>query len=197
MFNVAFPKTERQGGWGRSLDYIARNRTEWQRTLDTLTAANDARATAFRTNLQQIDSAVASVANGLPLAGTLKHTLNLYTNYEFSTGSLKGLRLGGGANLRGERYVGYQSRIATDPKSFQRLTTKGTALFSASVGYRTKLFSRPVNFQLNVENLFDEQFKRYTAFNTVTTPTGEVVFNGNNYGLQAPRRFILSTDVKF
>lgn len=197
MFNVAFPETERQGGWGRSLDYIARNRTEWQRTLDTLTAASDARATAFRTNLQQIDSAVASVANGLPLSGTLKHTANLYTNYEFSTGALKGLRLGGGANLRGERYVGYQSRIATDPKSFQRLTTKGTALCSASVGYRTKLFSRPVNFQLNVENLFDEQFKRYTAFNTITTPTGEVVFNGNNYGLQAPRRFILSTDVKF
>ncbi len=197
MFNLAFPETERQGGWTRSLDYIARNRAEWQRTLDALTAANDARATAFRTNLQQIDSAVASVANGLPLAGTVKHTANLYTNYEFTRGALKGLRLGGGANIRGERYVGYQSRIATDPKSFQRLTTKGTATLSASAGYRTKVFSRAVNFQLNVENLLDEQFKRYTSFNTVTTPAGDVVFNGNSYGLQAPRRYILSADVKF
>ena len=197
MFNLAFPKTERQGGFGRTIDYYNRNRPEWQRTLDALTAAADARTTTFRNNLQAIDSRIASVANGLPLTGTLKHTANLFTNYEFSTGALKGLRLGGGANVRGARYLAYQQRIANDPASFRRLETKGTALFSLSAGYRTKLFERPVNLQLNVENVFDEQFKRYTGYNTVTTPTGEVVFNGNGYGLQAPRRFILSADVRF
>lgn len=110
---------------------------------------------------------------------------------------MKGFRLGGGANLRGARFVGYQQLIPNDPKSFQRIETKGTALFAFTAGYRTKLFGRPVNYQLNVENVFDEQFKRYTAFNTITTPTGNVVFNGSSYGLQAPRRFILSTDVRF
>ncbi len=42
-----------------------------------------------------------------------------------------------------------------------------------------------------------EYCKRYFSYNTATTAAGEVVFNGNNYGLQAPRRFILSTDVRF
>jgi outer membrane receptor for ferric coprogen and ferric-rhodotorulic acid len=197
MFNLAFPETERQGGFGRTIEYYTRNRPEWQRTLDALVAANDARATAFRNNLQTIDSRIASVANGLPLTGTLKHTANLFTNYEFSTGALKGFRVGGGANLRGARYLGYQQRIANDPKSFQRLETKGTQMYAFTAGYRTRWFQRPINLQLNVENVFDEQFKRYTTYNTVTTPTGETVFNGNNYGLQAPRRFILSVDVRF
>ncbi|MDB6167543.1 MAG: hypothetical protein JWM88_407 [Verrucomicrobia bacterium] len=197
MFNLAFPETERQGGFSRTIAYYNLNRPEWQRTLDSLTAAGDARATAFRNNLQVIDSRIASVANGLPLTGSVKYTANLFTNYEFSTGSLKGFRLGGGANLRGARFVGYQQLIPNDPKSFQRIETKGTMLFAFTAGYRTKLFGRPVNYQLNVENVFDEQFKRYTAFNTITTPTGSVVFNGNSYGLQAPRRFILSTDVRF
>ncbi|MBI5690730.1 MAG: TonB-dependent receptor [Verrucomicrobia bacterium] len=197
MFNLSFPDTERQGGYNRTIEYYNRNRPEWQRTLDTLVATNDARATTFRNNLQAIDSRIASVANGLPLSGTLKYTANLFTSYEFATGALRGLRVGGGANLRGDRYLTYQQRIANDPRSFQRLDTRGYAIFSFTAGYRTKVWERPVNFQLNVENLFDEQFKRYTAFNTVTTSTGEVVFNGNNYGLQAPRRFILSADVRF
>jgi outer membrane receptor for ferric coprogen and ferric-rhodotorulic acid len=137
------------------------------------------------------------VANGLPLSGMVDYTANLFTNYEFTSGALKGLRLGGGANFRGDRYVGYQQRIANDPKSFERLETKGYALFSFSAGYRMKLFNRPVSVQLNVENVFDEQFKRYFTYNTVTTPQGNVVFNGNSYGLQAPRRFILSTDLRF
>lgn len=197
MFNFALPETERQGGFGRTIDYYNRNRPEWQRTLDTLVATGDARATSFRNNLQTVDSRIASVANGLPLSGTLDYTANLFTNYEFTSGTLRGLRVGGGMNLRGARYVGYQQRISNDPASFARLETKGTQMFSASLGYRTKLLGRSVNFQLNVENLLDEQFKRYTSFNTVTTPSGEVVFNGNSYGLQAPRRFILSTDVSF
>jgi outer membrane receptor for ferric coprogen and ferric-rhodotorulic acid len=197
MFNLSFPETERQGGFARTIAYYTLNRPEWQRTLDALVAAGDARATAFRNNLQTIDSRINSVANGLPLTGTLDYTANLFTNYEFTAGALKGFRVGGGANVRGERYVTYQQRIANDPNSFQRLTTEGYALFSFTAGYRTKLFERPVNFQVNVENVFDEAFKRYSAFNTVTTPAGEVVFNGNGYGLQAPRRFIFSMDVRF
>jgi outer membrane receptor for ferric coprogen and ferric-rhodotorulic acid len=197
MFNLSFPETERQGGFNRTIAYYNRHRPEWQRTLDALVAAADPRATAFRNNLQTVDSRIASVANGLPLSGTVDYTANFFTNYEFSKGALKGFRLGGGANLRGARYLTYQQRIANDPTSFRRIDTKGYALFSLTAGYRTKVFGRPVNFQLNVDNVFDEQFKRYFGYNTVTTPSGEVVFNGNGYGLQAPRRFIFSTDVRF
>jgi iron complex outermembrane recepter protein len=197
MFNLALPETERQGGFARTIAYYNLNRAEWGRTLAALQAAGDARAGAFSNNLQAIDSTIASVANGLPLSGTVKYTANLFTNYEFSAGALKGLRLGGGANLRGTRYVGYQQRVPLDASSFQRLETKGTQLFAFTAGYRINLFNRPVNFQLNVENVFDEPFKRYFSFNTITTPSGSVVFNGNSYGLQAPRRFILSTDVRF
>ena len=197
LFNISFPDTERQGGYSRTIEYYNRNRAEWQATLDALVAANDARATTFRNNLQTVDSRIASVANGLPLSGMVDYTANLFTNYEFTTGALKGLRLGGGANIRGDRYLAYQQRIANDPSSFTRLETKGYALLALSAGYRTKVFNREVDFQLNVENVMNEQFKRYTSFNTVTTQQGEVVFNGNSYNLLAPRRFILSATMKF
>lgn len=197
LFNISFPETERQGGFSRTIAYYNLNRPEWQRTLDTLVATNDARTTAFRNNLQIIDSRIASVANGLPLSGMVDYTANFFTNYEFTAGTLKRLRLGGGANFRGDRYLGYQQRIANDAASFTRLETKGYALLSLTAGYRTKVFNRNVNFQLNVENVLDEQFKRYSTYNTLTTPQGDVVFNGNSYGLQAPRRFILSADVRF
>ena len=197
LFNISFPDTERKGGYSRTIEYYNLNRAEWQRTLDSLVAAGDSRATAFRNNLQTVDSRIASVANGLPLTGTLDYTANIFTNYEFTSGVLKGLRVGGGANFRGNRYLAYQERIGNDPSSFQRLESKGYELFSLTAGYRTKLFNRVVSFQLNIDNVFDEQFKRYTNYNTVTTPGGEVVFNGSSYSLQPPRRIILSTDIRF
>jgi outer membrane receptor protein involved in Fe transport len=197
FFNLAFPETERQGGFARTLEYYQRNHAEWQRTLDRLVATGDARATAFRNNLQTVDARLNAVANGLPLPGTLDYSANLFTNYEFKDGALRGFRLGGGANVRGQRYVIYQQRVASDPNSFEKLKVRGYELFSLTAGYRTKVFNHAVNFQVNVDNLFDEQFKRYTTFNTIVTPAGSTVLNGNNYSLQAPRRVLFTTDIRF
>ncbi len=197
LFNISFPDTERKGGYGRTIEYYNLNRAEWQSTLDMLVATNDARTTTFRNNLQTVDSRIASVANGLPLSGMLEYTANFFTNYEFTEGVLKGLRVGGGANIRGDRYVTYQQRVSNDPNSFTKLETRGYALVAFTAGYRMKVFNQNVDLQLNVENVMDEQFKRYTSFNTVTTPQGDVVFNGNSYGLLAPRRFILSASMRF
>ncbi len=197
MANIAFPTTERRGGYARTLEYYRRHRPEWQRTLDRLVATGDSRALSFQTDLQTIDSRLASVANGLPLAGTLRYTANLFTTYEFPAGPLHGLRLGGGANLRGPRYVSFQPRVAGDPDSFERLDSRGYALFSLVASHRLSLGSRAVLLRLNIENLFDAPFKRFTSF-TVVNPAAEPPrLQGNSYLLQAPRRFILTTEVRF
>jgi outer membrane receptor for monomeric catechols len=200
VLNISLPQTERVGGFSRTIAYYNNNKPLWDSTLAALVAANDPRATAFNTDLQTIDARIASVANGKPLTGTVDYTANLFTNYEFYSGSLKGLRIGGGVNVRGERYVVYQQRIpgAGNQSTLTQLHTKGYDLVNLMAGYRTKVFGQNVDFQLNIENVFDELYKRYTTYNSVNLPDGSWVFNGNNYVFNGiPRRFLLSATVKF
>ncbi len=199
-FNLSLPQTERTGGFARTLAYYDNNIALWESTLANLVAAGDSRATSFRNDLQTIQGRLASVANGRPLTGTVDFTANVFTNYEFSAGRLKGLRIGGGANIRGERFVVYQQRVPGlgNENTFTEIRTKGYEIVNFMAGYRTRVFGQNVDFQLNVDNVFDEYFKRYTSFNSVQLADGSFVLNGNNYVFNgSPRRFILSATVRF
>lgn len=199
-FNIAFPETERTGGFTRTIEYYNKNIAEWNATLATLVAANDARAASFRTNLQTVQGRIASVANGTALPGTVDYTANIFTNYEFREGALKGLRIGGGANFRGERYVVYQQRIPGlgNENTFTELHSKGYGIVNLMAGYRTKVFGQQLDFQVNVENVMDELFKRYTSYNSVQLADGSWVLNGNSFFFNgSPRRVLLSVSTRF
>jgi outer membrane receptor for monomeric catechols len=199
-FNLSLPNTERTGGYLRTIEYVSRNRQLWNTTLASLVAANDSRATSFRNDLQTIEGRIASVANGTPLTGTVDFTANFFTNYEFRKGALKGLRLGGGGNIRGERYVVYQQRVpgGGNESTFTQVFSDGFEILNFMAGYRTKLWGETVDFQLNVDNVMDEFFKRYTTYTSVQIDDGSWVLNPNNFVYNgSPRRFLLSATVRF
>jgi iron complex outermembrane receptor protein len=81
---------------------------------------------------------------GLALGGVADNQLNLYTKYEFQQGELKGFAVGGGFT--------YVSDVSLAPEFYP--STTQTDVFAQ---YRTRLFNRPTQFFVNINNLFDEE----------------------------------------
>ena len=109
---------------------------------------------------------------GLALAAFPKDVLSLWTKYDVKSGALNGWSFGGG--LRDSSSVIF---IAD-----QNLTAKMPAYTTADLltQYRFKMGSRDVVAQLNVKNLFDEEYRE-----------------GNMGGFGDPRNFLVSLSTKF
>ncbi|HEX9781947.1 MAG TPA: hypothetical protein VGA56_04340 [Opitutaceae bacterium] len=95
---------------------------------------------------------------------------NLWTRYNFTSGPLKGLFVGGGANFIRKMTIFPQM----DPRFRQTYT-----LWNAIVGYSTTIGDRPVTFTLNGKNLTDEEY--LPSQNTT----------------ERPREFVFSVTTKF
>jgi len=80
-----------------------------------------------------------------------KFQLRMFTSYEFAGGPLDGLSVGGG--------IDYQDDVPTEARSnrFLRKTDVRT-LFDLFAKYRFRMAERDMELQVNVENLFDEEF---------------------------------------
>lgn len=142
-------------------------------------------------------------------------TLNVFTDYSFSHGWLKGLRTGIGVNWRGKRVVGYRNgdTIATgattaadDPSvdGYTPVYAPGASLWTATLGYTWKLsHGRQLVFNFRVSNLFNESDVIWTDTTTTlrpkggdfTSPARETVYNP--YAYQIPRAFSFSTRFDF
>jgi iron complex outermembrane recepter protein len=146
------------------------------------------------------------VFEGRRFIGDNKHNFNLRTRYDFTTGRLKGLTVGGGMRMRNDRVAGAVTdyTLPADIKAYtnkdngrtvtaSRLT-KATdqALFDLQLTYRVKLFENKVNWtiQLNVNNLLDED---EFIVNNSHPSTGEPI----TYRYQDPRQFILTNTFSF
>jgi iron complex outermembrane recepter protein len=110
------------------------------------------------------------------------------TNYRIRDGALKGLALGGGFRWLEADIIGYgynENQILDPTKPFF-----GDDIFTVStnISYSTKLFDRDVRFQLNVNNLLnnDGTFARSATDDL----TGNPYFGRQQ--VQAPRSFIFS-----
>ncbi|MFT4013976.1 MAG: TonB-dependent siderophore receptor [Paracoccus sp. (in: a-proteobacteria)] len=82
--------------------------------------------------------------------GTAKHSGNIWTNYNFTSGSLDGLSLGGGL-----RFSGKFKGSTTDADDTNRVKAPGYGVVSARAGYRINDNFTAV---LNVDNLFDKTY---------------------------------------
>lgn len=93
--------------------------------------------------------------NGLGDAGSRKYQGNLFTNYRFSEGFLRGFNIGGGV-----RYLGAMSAAADIVKK-EILWGNDKTLIDLMLGYNTNAtFLGPkvdVKFQLNIKNLTDSR----------------------------------------
>ena len=122
--------------------------------------------------LRDTDPALVGV-QFLPV--TPKHSLKMFTNYEFAEGALHGFSLGGGLTWNGDATSGTASPART-------VKQDSYVVLSLRMGYD---FSEKVGVTLNVNNLLDEKYYeniRDTRF-------------GNYYG--APRSAFLGVRMRY
>lgn len=92
-----------------------------------------------------------AILNGRPLDNTPDDTLRLWQKYSFTGGQLNGAWVGLG--------IRYQSDLMPLASSSSWGTVlPGWTVFDAAFGYRLPVAGRPVDVQLNVENLTDKLY---------------------------------------
>ncbi len=176
--------------------YIAANRSIWEANAnvlldatgagvpvtDALTGGPSTVATALRT----ADAIIAGVlaGEGQIRRGLREHAANVFTNYSFQGGALKGFSVGAGANYRGKGVVGY------DP-------TNGNAhvfgndylLVNGMVNYQKTFRSgRTWRIQLNVDNMLGED-------DLIITDADQI--RPYRYVYQNPRRWSITNTFTF
>lgn len=142
-------------------------------------------------------------------------TGNVFTDYTFRTGMLKGLRVGAGANYRGKQVIGYRgadtirnpantAQAIDDPTVgpldvvYQPAYTTATATLNYNWRVNRKL---TVDLSLRISNLFDYAKPIYFS-TTLRPPDGDLtnparVSTPVNYFWITPRNYTLSATVKF
>jgi len=157
-----------------------------------------------------------------PIIGNSEWVGNLATDFRFSRGFLKGLRVGGGVNYRGEMVLGYRGSdtivdpanpalAIDDPTVGNTTPVMAPSYFKvvASLSYTFRLKSkRTVQVDLNIDNLLDyDKPIRSTSFGgqsatyvrprngDITSPARVTVPGLFSYMM--PRSFSVSTRLNF
>lgn len=112
--------------------------------------------------------------SGRRMFNTPRNYGSFWNTYEFQTGDLRGLKLGGGI-------VGASQSQGTNNNDFQ---LPGYVTLNLMASYGMKVVGKQVNLQLNANNLLDKTY--YQGTNT-----------GSMIGLGAPRTFMGSIKVEF
>lgn len=110
-----------------------------------------------------LDDFLTTIPEGVPNAGYTKLRGNVFTRYTFATGPLKGAFIGGGVQYRQRTYRGVGDHDASTATPVVEMWSPAYNLYSLLAGYSTRLFKRPVNCAVNVNNLFDKQYFRSTS----------------------------------
>jgi len=122
-----------------------------------------------------------------------RDTANFWTTYEITTGTLKGLKVGGGAHYTGPTPIwDYADPVGT----FAPLPSYATV--DVMVGYDFELAGKAVTTQLNITNLFDKTYYVAASFDG-DLPVAQAV-NVLQYGIRsygAPFSALGSIKVEF
>jgi hypothetical protein len=193
--NVALPKTKQVDSLADTKAYVAANLPEWERYYRSAAVVNAVGA---------LQSVVVNATDNRPINGLFDYRANVWANYTAQSGSLKGLRVGAGANFTGKQIIGNVTQIGlnnaivrpADPFNFYYGDLY--CLASASLGYSHKLFGQPVSWQLNVSNVFDYDEPIYRTTGGAANITQ---FNGvdyrNGFFWPTPRQIKLTMSVEF
>lgn len=179
LFNASLPESELSNSLPRYRGYVNENRAAWEAAANN--PANPD-AAAIRNNLATIDAELARQADGLPRADNVNFLVNIFSRYRVSTGVLKGLEFGGGANFVGRRLIALDA-------SQNRIHSDGFSTVSALLAYSKKWRGVDWRLQLNVSNLLDDENFRYSSLLASGVP--------QQYRISEPRVFSLTTSAKF
>ncbi len=135
-----------------------------------------------RANLDESSYDFSGQTKGRRTIDNPRNQLSVWNKYDFTSGRLKGVDLGLGAQFNGQR----QSEVlltngarTTEGVENVRFKPKFKADYKLNlgVGYRTTLANRKWSFRLNVNNLLDQQKKVATGESTlfVDSVTGALV----------------------
>ncbi len=158
----------------------------------------------------------ANWVSGTQLLNRLtRYTANAYSDYRFSDGKLRGLRIGYGMQFRGPQVIGYRGAdtivnpsaptlAIDDPKvdAYTVVWQKAYFLGTATLGYPVKLFNRHrVDFNLSVTNLFNYDRPLYNTIG-LRAREGDLasparVSYARAFSYTTPRSFRLSSTYSF
>lgn len=189
-----------------------------------VTAAIPSEQTGAVNDYNNIWSQYEVVLNDTPFVGSRRITANVFTDYTLQSGSLRGLRIGAGAQYRGDIVSGYRTGDSMVDSSGNVAPVYGTAsgllhpVYSkqplntvASLGYTMKLRGafwrgiegKQLSLQLNVNNVLNRQ-RVYFQDDRVTlrAPNGDLTqrtresIADKNAVYQQPVSFILTTTLR-
>ncbi len=143
------------------------------------------------------------------ISGSARITGNLFTDYTFSRGWLKGVRIGVGANFRSKAVIGFRGgdtivsptnpALAIDDPNVDAYTpvyNDSTLNGTATLAYTWKLKQgRRVSFNLRVSNLFNDDAVRY--FQNGGSATGGTAQRPRNGDVSSPARVATATLFSF
>ena len=117
-------------------------------------------AQALNKPTPNLNDYLSTVPEGLPNPGYTKARANIFSRYEFSQGTLKGLSFGAGANWRLRTYRGAADLDGIAATPAVDLWGPAYTLYNATLGYRAKVWNHQTTFNLNVDNLFNKDYYR-------------------------------------
>ncbi len=181
------------------LAHLAAVRPLWEANRTRLLATQTGTLRTIGDMLGEIDRQVTSnyvVADGRRYIGQSRHKLSARTSYDFASGALKGVSVGGGLRYSGKPILGYipgsvsASGVVTP---FQYYFGSEQVFVDVNISYRRRfpVFNRAVmwSLQLNVDNALDnDAFVRLRV-----SDTGAL----QNYRFNDPREFILTSRLSF
>lgn len=182
FFNVSFPETTQIDGLNDTREYYESNLETWLSGRAQLVDPFD--VLLFDQRLTNLENFLASFQEGQSIPNTFDYTLNLYTDYAFNEGALRGFSVGMGIRMRGQRLVTYGEGEPLYSGKYETL--------SAKLGYDFNWQGVEFRLQLNVDNLLDKTFLSVTGFEVQ-----EGVWVPSFYFPQNPRTFKLSLNAKF
>jgi outer membrane receptor for ferric coprogen and ferric-rhodotorulic acid len=180
--NIAFPEASQTNSAPHTKAYVAANLAEWQAA-----AAAPGASPVIAQNITAIQTVVSNAVDGREFNGTFKWRANVFANYEFRQGSLKGLRLGAGANGFGKRLIGSPAGAP-----FTYIYQDSYWVGTVTAGFPVKFGRTSIDFQLNVTNVFDYDDPVFTSVSTIGTVTYKQAYN-----YVTPRTIMLTTTLKF
>jgi outer membrane receptor protein involved in Fe transport len=233
LANVATPRAYQSNAYTDTRAYLKENDAILRQILEDGGVKIDANNSAYvdpavPINQRTPDAAAAALAwNNLQvilnsfltgrqrITRLVETTANVFTDYRFAEGWLRGVRVGGGFNYRGREIIGYRGadtivsptnpRLAiddpnaspTDPVFRQPYT-----IAIASLGYERRVGrSLRLSLDLKVENLFNQDPVLY--YNTALRPPGgdlttpARVATPYQFSLLAPRNYTLTASLRF
>ncbi len=158
--NISFPETTQNDSLPDTLALVAAERATWV-AASTNPAFTAGQRTTILNNIGTIDGAVQNANEGRTLNGTADYTANIFANYTIPTGALKRVRVGGGANFIGPQVIG--NRVG---RAFDYIYSDTRMLVTGTLGYSFKFQGNPVDVQLNITNLLNDQEPIYTGVST-------------------------------